>query len=228
MRIVKVKNLQNASDVYRGKTIASGAYYQIQSDSELGYFSGDEKVNQDLWAIPAKIAINNGTEDLSSTDGDKWLKGNTPGTQTIEYTSAYSMKCVAVNKEITKNSTDTIDLKVVNQSGESYEYKYLWGGKVFGSNIEYGDYASFSIVDKDGFGVAAGWYTQQQFEGMGSLYVVKTYVVKQYVNPGTDNVLEAEAPGKIPVGLYLRCTYTSAGVTNNPKIFINYRLDNKD
>jgi len=74
MRIIKIKNLQDSSDIYCGITIGSGEYYQLQSIGERDEFVNSTKVSQHLWSDPAKIAINDGESDLSSAAGDKWLK----------------------------------------------------------------------------------------------------------------------------------------------------------
>lgn len=144
----------------------------------------------------------------------------------VEYTSVYSLKGVGVDKICTKNDITPIDLKVENYDNEAYQKKYLWGGEVFGINIEKGDWAQFQVVDKDGVGVALGLYTQEQFNQMGEV-VLKQYIVKRYIHPDFPMNIRAEAPGLIIVGLYLRCIYHSVGEANDPHIFINYDLNNK-
>jgi len=74
MKIVKIKNLQETSDVYCGQTIEPNEYFQIPNEGLLSWWRENEKVNQHLWSIPAKICVNNGDVDLNSVDGDKWLK----------------------------------------------------------------------------------------------------------------------------------------------------------
>ena len=76
MRIVKAKNLQDVADVYMGKELQPGEYYQLTSELEVDSWGTNEKVNQHIWFTPAKLGINDGTADLSPMDGDKWLKGN--------------------------------------------------------------------------------------------------------------------------------------------------------
>lgn len=147
----------------------------------------------------------------------------------IEYTSKYNLRANAVEATCTINTTTDIDLKLENLDGENEIHKYLWGGMVFGDNIKNGDYAQFSVVDLDGIGVTLGWYTQQEFETMGSEYVFRPYVIKQYIPSSHPYILKTESPGALLVGFYLRCSYTSTATEGSaPKIYINYDLHNKD
>lgn len=76
MRVVRVKNIQEISDVYCGKTILPEEYRTL-TDDDIKKFANDSKVNQHLWSSPAKIMINNGDIDLTDPiEGDSWLKGN--------------------------------------------------------------------------------------------------------------------------------------------------------
>ena len=74
MRIIKIKNVQDQSDIYLGHTIGSGEYYTISTEAEREKFAVSDKVNQHLWSDPVKIKVSNGAEDLDSEKGDKWLK----------------------------------------------------------------------------------------------------------------------------------------------------------
>lgn len=149
---------------------------------------------------------------------------------TIQYTSKYSAMNDCISGTAAINTTTDIDYEVVNQTGESYTYKYLKGGLIFGDNILAGDYIEVEIIDLDGFGVTAGWYSQAEFDAMGNEYVVKHYIAKRYVHPTCSyaNSITAETPGKIPVGLYIRFKYTAINSGSTRNIFINLDLQNKD
>lgn len=74
MRVIILKNPQGVSDTWEGLTIPAGGQHTITTDSEREEFSISEKLNQDLWADPPKIVINDGENDLEPAEGDIWLK----------------------------------------------------------------------------------------------------------------------------------------------------------
>lgn len=74
MRVIVLKNPQGVDDTWNGQTIVAGGTYTIQGESERERFASDSKVNQDIWSDPAKLIINDGTQDLTSEAGDQWLK----------------------------------------------------------------------------------------------------------------------------------------------------------
>jgi hypothetical protein len=76
-RIVKVKNTTGSSDTWVGQTIASGAYYQIDT-SEIVSWSGDTKVFTDVGN--GNLVVSKGAEDGSDDFSDSvkawnWLVG---------------------------------------------------------------------------------------------------------------------------------------------------------
>lgn len=76
-RTIKIKNLQSIDDVYNGQLISASGYHTIQCEFERMSFANDEKINEHLWSSPAKILINDGTNDLTDkATGERWLKGN--------------------------------------------------------------------------------------------------------------------------------------------------------
>jgi len=74
-RIIRVHNLQAFEDTYIGSIpIATSGYYQIASEAERQDFADNPKVNEHLWAIPAKIAIDDGSGiDFDPAAGKDWL-----------------------------------------------------------------------------------------------------------------------------------------------------------
>lgn len=75
MRTIVLKNPQVTEDTWNGQSIAASGSYTIQSESERDSFATDSKVNQDIWSSPAKLVINDGENDLSPVEADRWLKG---------------------------------------------------------------------------------------------------------------------------------------------------------
>jgi len=230
MRIIKIKNNTVSTRTYSGQDILAGEYHQIQDEAELVSFLTTtllSDINTDI-NDPALIIVNDGVADLNYTQGQNWLLDLQEKSVVSKPSNEFSMQMNAVSTTCTKDSTTSMDLKIENYGSETYTYKYIWGGMIFGKDMQYGDYAVFQIVDKDGFGVYAGWYDQATFDAMGNEYVVKEYVKKSYVDPNKRMEFESEAPGAVPIGLYLRCKYTATDAGVDRTIFVNYDLHIKD
>lgn len=205
----------------------------------------------DQLTISFKTEISSAEETLLDTlvsehDGtlqveDIILKTEIVNEPRIEYTKKYFLKADCASGQVAANATANIDLKVVNKGAESpiipaetYAEKFLKGGSVFGQNMEYGDYVKFQIVDIDGVLVELGELDQNTFDYLkqlgGGAIIVKEYVCKHWIEPNcsTTNRIMAEAPGRIPIGLYIRCKYTAANTGNTRNIYINYDIENWD
>jgi len=104
-------------------------------------------------------------------------------------------------------------------------YYYLWG--LCASANDYGedDLVRLQVVDKDGIGVALGWYTQEEFEAMGSLYVIKEYdeCWVDQLNRLTKVLTPDGSPGQLPSGVYLRIKYYPKDITKTDiKFWVDY------
>jgi hypothetical protein len=105
-----------------------------------------------------------------------------------------------------------VPVKMLNNSDPFY---YLWGVYVTAADYGEDDLVRLQVIDKDGIGVELGWYTQEQFEAMGSLYVIKEYdecwigqlekLAKVLTPDGS--------PGQLPNGVYLRAKYYPKDIT---------------
>lgn len=126
------------------------------------------------------------------------------------------------NGEATLCKPVHLDYEVTSQYAD---INYLWGVFVNVKDFGEDDIIRFMIVDKLGFGVSAGWYTQAEFEAMGSLYVVKEYD-ECWVNQIADlkKLMTPDgAPGEIPAGLHLRASYYARDTTKTDiKVWIDY------
>lgn len=98
MKIIKIHNLQQTEDVYCGQGIDTNGYYTLQSEKEIFDFAHNEKVNQHIWSTPAKIAINDGSTDLSPVEGDGWLKDNIIKLSNVDITTTEGAIKVAPTK----------------------------------------------------------------------------------------------------------------------------------
>jgi len=104
-------------------------------------------------------------------------------------------------------------------------FYYLWG--LCASAKDYGedDLARLQVVDKDGIGVALGWYSQEDFEAMGSLYVIKEYdeCWVDQMNKLTKILSPDGSPGQLPNGVYLRIKYYPKDITKTDiKFWVDY------
>lgn len=247
--ICKIKNISGEIKSLHEKEFQIDEIFMIEDSKRQGWANNDDVitaiVNNDFEihdATEAIIGINNQID---------YLKTNIPKTveitnePKIEYTSKYFMKAVAVRKDCPKGTTTNIDLKIEKitedlgveelEKETNCIYKYLKGGVVFaeGSGAMRGDSTRFSIIDKDAVLVTLGVLTQQEWDyikGENDCVIVKTYIPLRYININNDlcNMLITESPGKIPVGLYLRCKYTAIDDGNTRDIIVNYDLQNKD
>lgn len=120
----------------------------------------------------------------------------------------------------------TIDIDYQLPTGEHSVF-YLWGMFFTAKDYADDDLARLQIVDKDGLGVLAGWYTQEEFEAIGSLYVVKEYdeCWVDQMNKLVYIKTPDGAPGEIPAGLYLRIKYYPKDETKTDiKLWIDYSI----
>ena len=134
--------------------------------------------------------------------------------QRFEYTSSYCLQADATSANVT-TSTYNLDFKIQNHSGESFAYKYIWGGKIYVDNANLGDYVAIQIVDVD------------NILGYGLGTVLKQYIRKHFVFDKTLDSFRTNCPGKCPIGLYVRLIYNKTGA-NNPTVFVNYEIHTKD
>lgn len=109
---------------------------------------------------------------------------------------------------VTKNTTTSIDFKIVDTGGV-----YINGGTLLLQDHVWGDWFEIQIIDID------------NILGYGANTVLKNYIKKWYVHPDMPCLeLEAEYAGHILKDLYLRCKYHSVGTTNNVKVALNYKM----
>lgn len=148
---------------------------------------------------------------------------NIENTVAVIPSNTYGMQLNSVSGECSAGSSVSIDFKLENYTdypnagqSESYTYKYLWGGWSKVANSEYGDYASFCIIDKD------------NILGYGENFVVKYYIKKAWILPEEYQQYASSAPGEIPLGLYLRCTYTAVNTGSTRNIYLTYDIETKE
>ncbi len=74
-KTIIIKNNTNSIKTYAGQEIGLGEEHVIQSETIRESFAIDPLLNQDIWSTPAGAIINDGSNDLSPSEGDSWLKG---------------------------------------------------------------------------------------------------------------------------------------------------------
>ena len=155
---------------------------------------------------------------LESTEFENDYKSNSNKITTFNTTipaDQYSKQMNAVTGNFTSQQTTTLDFKVENFQGENFTSKYLWGGElILDGNEVLGDYVSFSVIDID------------NIFGYGNNVTLKTYVIKMFIKPNEKTNCKPYAAGQIPVGTYLRCSYTSIG-SNDVTGYLNYDVNTK-
>ena len=112
---------------------------------------------------------------------------------------------------ITAGQTVDIDWLMPQLQYQSVNKKSIFNGvEYYANSADNFDKVTFQIVDKDGFGVIAGWYTQAQFDAMGNLYVIEEFATDWYIMPDTNVELILYKSDIVP-GLYIRAKYESVG-----------------
>lgn len=106
----------------------------------------------------------------------------------------------------TAGQTTNLDLKLVDDC-------FLTGGILRTNMANFGDYATFQVVDVD------------NILGYGAGTVLGQYCTNWYMrSDAQEQVNESTSyPAKIKAGLYLRLAYTSTGLSN-VTVTVNYRL----
>jgi hypothetical protein len=110
-------------------------------------------------------------------------------------------------------------------------FYHLWGCYISAKDFGEDDLVRLQIVDKDGVGVALGWYTQAEFDAMGQLYVVKEYdeCWVGHMEKLTRMMTPDGSPGIIPAGLYARAKYYPKDVAKTDiKVWMDYIITVKD
>lgn len=213
--VCKIKNLTGESTLLNGHTFSVNEVYTIQDTVRLSWSQSDDVIQV---VSGGDFEIHDSSGAISgASDQIDWLKDNIPIDAITSATSAYSMKSDAKYGQCAINTTTNLDLKLITFGSETYTYKYVWNGNLFGENIEHGDYARFFVCDVD------------NILGAGAGYEVKSFIEKAFIKPTPErNDFNSDAPAKIPVGLYLRCAYTAVNSGSAREVYINYDIHNKD
>ena len=121
----------------------------------------------------------------------------------------------------TKNTTTPLDFLVS-------EDRYISGVHLIMCDHVFGDSVDFQVVDKDGVGVALGWYDQATFDFLGE-YVADTFGENWYAESDKQKQEPVIVPylAKIYAGLYIRVNYHSVGTVDDVKLKANMRLHKK-
>lgn len=125
-----------------------------------------------------------------------------------------------------------IDYKIVLAPNEDFDFIYLWGVYFDATNYGDSDIGRLQIVDTDGVGVAAGFYTQEEFNYLNSLHNNNGVIVREYDECWIRHISHIKevntpdsSPGQILVGLTLRLKYYPKDVTKTDiKVWIDYKI----
>ncbi len=108
------------------------------------------------------------------------------------------------------NSNVIVDLQLQPIGSETQQI--IYGGSLHADNPGFEDHVKFQIIDKD------------NVLGYGANVIIKEYITKAYLNNNNSFEEYDEAGAYLPVGLYLRCIYTSTKTEGQTKFKINYLL----
>ena len=125
------------------------------------------------------------------------------------------------NQTVTQNTTTDIDWLIPQLQWQGANKNcYFDGIQYFIANGNPGDKCTFQVVDKDGFGVLAGWYDQATFDAMGNFYLVEEFGTDWALAPNSleDLVLYK---ARLYAGLYIRMKFTSTSTSTDPHVLMN-------
>lgn len=229
MRIIILKNPQGSSDTWNGQLIGAGATHAVQNDQERGLYAIDSKVNQDIWSSPAKLVINDGTNDLSPEAGDRWLKEiddklDADGFRVISPTYEYNhgLQALWCGHLFTATAGqlsifDTLISTEMKAQGGWYEVV----GDPAAPDAVVGDYMELSIIDKDDtlglFGIL-GLTVGTDILELGK------FLKTEYINPYAANLRQvflSRGTFDVMAGLYFRTYYNSIG-NNDVKMKVSF------
>jgi len=226
-----IKNNSGVTKTYVGQQIADQAYYEIQYD-EVGKWSHHSPLITDISNGDAIVAKDDsGTTDIADVseaidhlrdEAPTVIDTNSP-VHLFALTEAANLRARLVgifNKTIAKNSTTDHDWVVPHTAyNGTNKQSYMDGIEYYAKDAEVGDKMTFQVIDKDGVGVALGWYDQATFDAIGNLYVADEFGTNWGVMPNQNTIRLYKA--KLVPGLYIRIKYTSVGTVNDITMICN-------
>ena len=199
-----LKNATNAADTWCGQLIQPGAYYLL-SANEVFSVSKDAKSITDIGSGALVVAASDsGTADYTAAAGMKevfLIRASQIADPFPVNEGNYKFCGNGGSAVISGAGTTNGDFLIPGT-------RYVNGAEVWLDTADYGAYLSFQIVDKDGFGVTAGWYTQNQFNAMGNLYVVNEFGTAWQLTPNQKTTAFPGYLAKLYQGLYVRMKVT--------------------
>lgn len=225
-----IKNTTDSNKIWVGQVVDAGSYYEIKSIEEKTWASnsllltdiaiGDAIVAKDNSSNNDIIDINSAIDYLKDDLPQEVTMTNSISTAGVKDPNNMRARLIGIiNETVTAGET-------VNLDWCSTQLQYLGEDKCsFFDGIQYyakdaiiGDTSHFQVVDKDGAGVALGWYTQEQFDAMGE-YIIEDFGYDWYMIPNTmEDIMLYKA--RIIPGMYIRVKYHSIG-TEDVHIIVN-------
>lgn len=226
-----IKNNTLANLTYSSQDILPGEYHKLK-DSQKQVWAGLSNLLVDIASGDAIVAkIDDGNNDIVDVnEAINYLKGLLP--QDVNIPASVGIRGVKepknmrarlagiISDTVPNGTTKNLDWLMDNVSYNGQNKKcYFDGIQYYSSNANIGDCACFQVVDKDGFGVLAGWYDQATFDAMGNEYVVEQFGMDWYMLPNVKEDLMLYKSEIVP-GLYIRVRYTSTG-TEDVNVIVN-------
>lgn len=216
-----IKNTTDNDKIWVGQVVDAGSYYEIKSIEEKTWASnsllltdiaiGDAVVAKDNSSNNDIIDINSAINYLKDDLPQEVSLSSSVNTSGVKDPNGMRARLIGIiNETVTAGETVNLDW-----CGTQLQYlsenccSFFDGIQYYAKDAVIGDKCHFQVVDKDGAGVALGWYTQQQFDAMGE-YVVEEFGHDWHMIPNTmEDIMLYKA--RIIPGMYIRTKYHSTG-----------------
>jgi hypothetical protein len=216
--MIKIKNT-GATSSWEGMEIQANGEYTLENEKERIRWASNDVVYADI--ASGRLVVNDGLADLTALQGWNFLAKNDVKISNAIHNSGiaepdgHRARLKGMCKEtITAGQTLDCDYPMEQLQYQGTNRETVFDGvEYYAKNADNFDEITFQVVDKDGFGVLAGWYDQATFDAMGNLYVVEEFGDTVFCMPDA-HVLLRFYRSKIVPGLYIRAKYKSTGTTD--------------
>lgn len=223
---MRVKNIDTVTAIYQGMTLTAGQEYTLQAN-EISKWATDDSVLNSISNL--KLQVGNDSEWINgiANQFDELRQNNVKISNFIKQTGIAEpdghrarLKGICKDTIVAGTSDHILDYQMQQLQYQGTNKSSVFDGvEYYAKNADNFDEITFQVVDKDGIGVLAGWYTQAQFDAMGNLYVVEQFGDTVCVMPDSHVLLRFYRSQIVP-GLYIRAIYNSYG-NNDVKFSMN-------
>ena len=222
-----LKNNSGSDSTWSGLFIENGTYRTLTEQERLR-LSEDDSVISDIGTSNLIVATgSDGLGDVGAAKGTALMLG------TFSHKIAdpfplneghYSFRGTGLSGTLNGSGTNG---GITHVDTLISELRYIDAAEIHLSDSSlFGVDVDFLVVDKDGAGIALGWYDEATFLAMGSYYQVEQFGYGWRLDPRLTTVARPGYPAVIPAGLYVRCSFTNPN-TSGCSIYGNLFLHKK-